>query len=95
MKDYRKIDKNMIEHICRIAKLNLSEDEKVRYSKELSDVLEAFKIIDSAEAGEKPSFHPTEISDRFREDRVSPTEWDSLSNARAKEGRYFRGPRIT
>lgn len=92
--DYSKIDKKMIEHICLIAKLSLSDEEKTRYSKELSDVLEAFKVINSIDTSEKPSFHPIEIKDRLREDEVKPTKWDSLSNARAKDGRYFKGPKI-
>ena len=94
MRNYSKIDKKMIEHICLIAKLNLSEKEKELYSKELSEVLEAFKVLDALDADEKPSFHPIEISDRLREDRVSSTGWDPLLNARAKEGRYFKGPKI-
>ena len=46
MQNYSKIDKKMIEHICLIAKLNLTEKEKESYAKELSDVLEAFKVLD-------------------------------------------------
>jgi aspartyl-tRNA(Asn)/glutamyl-tRNA(Gln) amidotransferase subunit C len=84
----------MIEHICLIAKLNLTEEEKEHYSKQLSEVLEAFKIIDKVETNEKPSFHPIEIKDKFREDKVVLREWDPLSNAREKEGRYFKGPKI-
>jgi aspartyl-tRNA(Asn)/glutamyl-tRNA(Gln) amidotransferase subunit C len=83
-----------MEHICLLAKLNLSDAEKESYARELSDVLEAFKVLDSIDAKDEPAFHPIEIKDRLREDEVKATKWDPLGNAKATDKKYFNGPRI-
>lgn len=89
-----KIDKATMEHICSIAKLNLTEAEMDKYAKELSDVLEAFKVLDTIDAKDEPAFHPIEIKDRLRDDVVKPTKWNPLGNAKSTEKEYFTGPKI-
>jgi aspartyl-tRNA(Asn)/glutamyl-tRNA(Gln) amidotransferase subunit C len=83
-----------MEHICLLAKLNLTDSETESYARELSDVLEAFKVLDSIDAKDEPAFHPIEIKDRLREDVVKATNWDPLGNARATDKGYFKGPKI-
>ncbi len=89
-----KIDRKTMEHICLLAKLNLTEKEMESYAKELSDVLEAFKVLDSLDAKDEPAFHPIEIKDRLREDEVKSTKWKPLGNAKATDKGYFKGPKI-
>lgn len=89
-----KIDRKTMEHICMLAKLNLTDAEKESYARELSDVLEAFRVLDSIDAKDEPAFHPIEIRDRLREDEVKPTKWNPLGNAKAVDSRYFKGPKI-
>ena len=84
-----------MEHICLLAKLNLTEKEMDGYAKELSDVLEAFKVLDSIDVKDvEPAFHPIEIKDRLREDEVKKTNWVPLGNAKATDKGYFKGPKI-
>ncbi len=83
-----------MEHICMLAKLNLTEQEMDSYAKELSDVLEAFKVLDGIDAKDEPAFHPIEIKDRLREDKVAPTKWNPLGNAKSVDKKYFIGPKI-
>ncbi len=94
MKDYGKIDRKLMDHICLIARLDLSDAEKDRYAKELSAVLDAFRVIEKVDTNEEPSFHPIPITDRVRDDSVKPTDWNPLGNAKAKENGYFKGPKI-
>lgn len=89
-----KIDRATMEHICLLAKLNLTDAEKESYAKELSDVLEAFKVLDRIDAKDAPAFHPIEIKDRLREDIVKPTKWDPLASSKSTEKGYFKGPKI-
>jgi len=89
-----KIDRKMMEHICLLAKLNLTDAEKDSYAKELSEVLDAFRVLDGIDVKDEPAFHPIEIRDRLREDEVKPTKWDPLGNVKATENRYIRGPKI-
>ncbi len=83
-----------MEHICLLARLNLSDAEMDRYAAELSDVLAAFRVLDSLDVKEDPAFHPIEIQDRLREDVVKTTKWNPLGNAKATDQKYFKGPKI-
>jgi aspartyl-tRNA(Asn)/glutamyl-tRNA(Gln) amidotransferase subunit C len=95
MVDYGKIDKKLVEHICDIAKLELTEAEKERYVKEIQGILEVFKQIDEVDTkGIEPSFHPYKVENIWREDETKKTEWDPLYSTKLKEKGYFKGPKI-
>ena len=94
MADYWKIDKKLMDRICAVARLNLTKAEKEMYAKQLSEVLEAFKQIDSIESKEKPAFHSVPVENIWREDVVKKTDWEPLGNSKHKENGYFKGPRI-
>lgn len=95
MVDYWKIDRKLIDHICMIAKLELSDEEKEKYLKQLDDILQVFKEIDKVDTKDiEPSFHPLKIKNVWKEDEIKKTEWDPLENTVHKEEKYFKGPRI-
>ena len=51
------------------ARLVLTEDEEKKYSKDLSDILEAFRELDKVNTkGVKPSFQPLPLGNVLRED---------------------------
>ncbi len=92
---YLKIDENLFEKIVKNARINLTKEEKEKFIKQLEEILEAFKKIDEAQTSDlKPSFHPQEIKNVFRDDEVKKWEWNPLENTEHKEGKYFKGPRI-
>ncbi len=93
--EYWKIDKELIEHVCKIARLALSNEEKEKFVKELEDILSAFRKIDEVDTSDtRPSFHPLEFKNVMREDEPKVWKWQPLANARHKEKNYFKGPRI-
>jgi aspartyl-tRNA(Asn)/glutamyl-tRNA(Gln) amidotransferase subunit C len=93
--EYWKINKALLEHVSKIARLELTEEEKEKFLKQLEDILEAFKKIDEVDTTKvKPSFHPIEIKNVMREDEVKVWKWDPLANTKHKEKNYFKGPRI-
>ncbi len=94
MADYWKIDKKLIDRICAVARLTLTEKEKEMYVKQLQDVLEAFKQIDGIESKESPAFHSVSVENVWRDDVAKKTDWEPLGNAKQKENGYFKGPRI-
>jgi aspartyl/glutamyl-tRNA(Asn/Gln) amidotransferase C subunit len=94
MPDYWKIDKALIDRICLIAKLTLTDKEKELYMKQLSDVLGVFKQLDEVKADVAPSFQPYRLENVWRDDVVKDTDWDSLSNSKKTENGYFKGPKI-
>lgn len=95
MVEYWKIDKVLLEHVSKIARLELTEEEKKKFVKQLEDILKAFKKIDEVNTAKiKPSFHPIEIKNVMREDEVKVWKWEPLANTKHKEKKYFKGPRI-
>lgn len=94
MPDYSKIDRKLIDHICQIARLQLTDKEKDAYIRELGDVLSAFKVMEELKADDEPAFHPVKVENVWRDDEVRPTKWEPLGNAKHKEGRFFKGPKI-
>jgi aspartyl-tRNA(Asn)/glutamyl-tRNA(Gln) amidotransferase subunit C len=95
MVDYWKIDKELVKRVTRNSRLKLSEEEIEKFTKQLSDILSAFKKIDKVDTTNvKPSFHPQEIKNVFREDIAKEWKWDPLANTKHKEGKYFKGPKV-
>lgn len=89
------LDKALVAKLADIARLELSEEEKKRYSEQLKVIIEAFRELDEVDTSNvEPSFHPLEIADVVRDDIVDEWEWDPLSNSKHKEDRYLRGPKI-
>ena len=89
------VTKETIKHVAKIARLQLTEDEIERFTVQLKDVLDSFKKIDAVDTKDvKPSFHPQEIKNVFREDKVKKWKWDPLENTKHKEGKHFKGPKI-
>lgn len=95
MKDYWKIDERLIEHVCKMAKIELTEEEKKKYLSQLSEILRVFKEIDEIDTTDvEPSFHPIEIKNSWREDEIEKITWNSFENTHHKEDNYFKGPKI-
>jgi aspartyl-tRNA(Asn)/glutamyl-tRNA(Gln) amidotransferase subunit C len=89
------IDRELVERIARVARLELAEDEIEKFTKQLKVILEAFRELDDVDTeGVEPSFHPQELSNVLREDEVTPWDWDPLGNTEHREGKHFKGPRI-
>ena len=84
-----------VEKVAKIARLNLTSDEKQRFQKDLNDILSAFKVLDEAKADEKPSFQPYDIKDVLREDKEEePLGQKALDNTKHKEKGFIKGPRV-
>lgn len=95
MADYWKISKELVERIALISKLELSDKEKEQYRGQLEDVLKAFKALDEVDTKDtEPAFHPRPVENSWREDKVSETPWEPLSEIKEKENGFYKGPRI-
>lgn len=92
------LSKETIEHLSKLALLELSEEEKEKLSKQLGDILDYFKKLNDLDTSNvDPTTHPIEgLTNVFREDEP----WESLSNEEAtkntkyKQDGYFKAPRI-
>jgi aspartyl-tRNA(Asn)/glutamyl-tRNA(Gln) amidotransferase subunit C len=65
------IDKDTIEHVAKLARLNLEEDEKIKYAEELSvifDYIEELNKLDTENI--KETFQVLNLENIVREDEV-------------------------
>jgi len=94
-KEYWRIDKKLVERVAKVARVKLTEQELDKFSKQMESILQAFKEMDKVDTADvKPSFHPQELKNDWREDEVEPWKWIPLANTKHKEGKNFKGPRI-
>lgn len=75
--------------------VDLTEEELELFTDQLKVILDAFKKIDEINTeGVEPSFHPYEMKNVLRDDESRIWDWDPLENAKHKEERHFKGPKI-
>jgi len=90
------LDKELVEHIAKSAKLHLSEEEKTNFLKDFKDILEVFEKIKEADTENiKPSFHPIPLKNAMREDVPNGclSQEQALSLTKQKKGEFFLGPK--
>lgn len=86
-----------IVHVAKLARLDLSDDEKDRLRAQLGVILEhAAKVGEVAAAGVPPTASPIPRSNVYRDDIPEPSlpVEESLRNAPDREGDRFKVPRI-
>jgi len=89
------IKKGQIQHLAKLARINLSEKEKEKFQKELSSILDYFNLLEKIDTtGIEPTFHPFPLENVIRKDEVkkeNPEKIEKLiSVAPAKEKRYIK-----
>jgi len=86
-----------VEHVARLARLELNEEEKRRFAEQLGAILEyAAKLNELDTSGVEPTTHVLPISNVLREDEVRPS-WpldEVLRNAPDSEDGQFRVPAV-
>ena len=91
------ISKKEVEHIADLARLELSEKEKVKFQKELGKIIE---YIDKLKELDIENVPPTSQVVRMenvpREDKVTPSlsQEEALANAPDKKDNFFKVPRV-
>ena len=90
--------KEALEHISKLALLNLSEEEKNKLAQELGDILSYFKKLDTLDTSNvKPMTHPIEgLKNVFREDIPwkSLTNEEALMNAKYTKDGFFKAGKV-
>ncbi len=86
-----------VEHVARLARLELTEDELERFTEQLAVILEHAADVASLDLADVvPTAHPLPLVNVLRADEVRPTvdRDEVLSQAPAREADRFRVPRI-
>src|SRR6266540_4214799 len=101
------IRKEQVEHVAKLARLEVSEDEKAMFARQLSAILtymDQLKEVDTEEVdteevdteGVEPTATVLPTENVFREDAVKPslTQERALANAPDQADGFFRVPKI-
>ncbi len=86
-----------VEHIAKLARLRLTEEEKLRFQKELGKIIEYFDQLKKLNTkGVSPTTHVVPLENVLREDVVTPSlpVEEALANAPDRKGNYFRVPKV-
>jgi aspartyl-tRNA(Asn)/glutamyl-tRNA(Gln) amidotransferase subunit C len=91
------IDRAAVDHVARLARLDLSEEERGRMCSELGHILEHAELIQALDLDEvEPTSHPLPLTNAFRPDEIAPSlpAAEALAAAPHEEEGAFRVPRI-
>ncbi|MCX7793225.1 MAG: Asp-tRNA(Asn)/Glu-tRNA(Gln) amidotransferase subunit GatC [Thermodesulfovibrionales bacterium] len=92
-----KISLEEVSHIAHLARLSLSEEEKERFSLQLSNILTYMEKLNELDTSKiEPTSHVIPLKNVFRDDRVESSllSEDALRNAPDRVDNFFRVPRI-
>ena len=89
------MDKEIVARVARTAHIKLTDEELERYSKDLGDILDYFKVLDEAPDHDGVGVNPVEIADVLRDD-IPGQDIDPavlLKDMKTYEN-YIRGPKL-
>ncbi len=94
------ISRKDLEHIGWLSRLELSEEDKEKYTPKLNSVLDYFGELDEVDTEDvEPTYHVLPVNNVFRDDvegipTRSLSQEDVLSNAPKKQDGFFKAPRM-
>lgn len=86
-----------VEHVAKLARLSLSEEEKEMFSRQLGDILEYVDQLNEVNTDNvEPMAHAIPITNVMREDEVKCefTREELMANAPDEEDGFFKVPKI-
>ncbi|MBZ4686690.1 MAG: glutamyl-tRNA(Gln) amidotransferase, subunit [Clostridiales bacterium] len=92
-----RITKKDVEHVALLSRLDLTEEEKEAYTKQLNSIIDYMNKINELDTeGVEPTAHVLPIYNVMREDEVGESldREKVLENAPEKENGQFKVPRI-
>ena len=84
-------------HMSWLSRLELSEEDKKKYTPKLNSVLDYFNELDEVDTeGIEPTYHVLPLNNVFREDEKgsSLSQEEALYNAPKKQDGFFKAPRM-
>jgi aspartyl-tRNA(Asn)/glutamyl-tRNA(Gln) amidotransferase subunit C len=87
-----------VEHVAKLARLELTEDEKELYTRQLGDVLKYVEQMNEVDTSNvKPMAQVIDMVNVMREDEVryDISKADLMANAPEEENGYFKVPKIS
>ena len=91
------ISKEDTKHVAKLARLELSDSEVDKFSKQLGDILRYVELMNEVNTENvKPMAHPFDFVNVMREDVVkyTNTKEELMQNAPDEEDGFFKVPKI-
>ena len=91
------ISRDDVKHVAKLARLELTEDEKEMFTHQLGDVLAHVEKMNEVDTtGVEPMNHPIDFVNVMREDNkiYENTREELMANAPDIEGEFFKVPKI-
>ncbi|MCX8009321.1 MAG: Asp-tRNA(Asn)/Glu-tRNA(Gln) amidotransferase subunit GatC [Patescibacteria group bacterium] len=92
-----KVSKEQVEHIAKLAKLKLKDDETSKMQTELNQILDYMDKLNELDTSNvEPLSHPIPIENVFREDEVKPSidRESAMKNAPDHNEEFFKVPKV-
>lgn len=92
-----KISKQEVEHVAKLARLELLEQEKEKLTDQLSNILTYVETLNSIDTkGIEPTSHVLDIKNVMRDDVAKPSlsQDQALANAPDKVAGHYKVPKI-
>ncbi len=92
-----KLSTSDVEYVARLARLEISEAEKDKFTAQLNDILRYIDQLNELDtAGVAPMSHAIAVTNAFREDKgvESLGTQKALANAPDARGEFFRVPKV-
>lgn len=87
-----------VEHVAKLARLELTEEEKEKFTRQLGDVLKYVEQMNEVDTiGVEPMAHAFDVVNVMREDKVvsEQTKEALMANAPDEENGFFKVPKIS
>jgi len=92
-----KITREEVDYVAHLARLNLREEEKGKFTSQLNDILLYMEMLNKIDTSDvKPVTHAISLSNAFRDDVVKESIGNkmALANAPDEMGNCFRVPKV-
>jgi len=91
------ITRDEVEHVALLARLELTDQERESFTRQLDQILTFFDTLREADTTDiKPTAHVADLDTPFRDDLVTnaPDTDAYLANAAQRDGNLFKVPKI-
>ncbi len=89
------VGKNEVKKVAENARINLTEEETEKFSKEFETILEVFNKLEEVDTENvEPAFHPIDTDSETRQDKEEETlsKEKVFQNTDNEEEGWFKGP---
>ena len=89
----QRVDEDTVEHVARLARVDLDEGDAERFGEQFAEILEAFDALDQVPAVDRDA----DLTNVMRpdEERDALDQEEALANAPESEDGFFKGPNVS